>query len=183
MNNIELHNILTSNHHTQNVYASVLPIDLMPNKAPPMYLRPYAMIINLSPITNRNNKTNSISIEHWVVLYLDKKPKYSEYFDSFALKPPRIIKDFLNDENYLTSTKQLQGQLTSTCGVYCVFYIYMKSLGYSMQFILDKFSNDYLMNDIAVTAWLNKKFYLNKNIYDAELIKKHLSSLSQMILL
>lgn len=174
MDNLELHNILSTNHHTKRVYASVLPIDLLPKDPPPMSLRPYAMVINLAPFTRRS--TTKASTEHWVVLYLESK-KYSEYFDSMILEPPTNIKKLLINDDYLLSNKQLQDYLTSTCGAYCVYYVFMKSIGYSMQAILDKFTEDYISNDVAVTYWINQKFNLNKHIYDGELITKHLTYL------
>lgn len=66
---------------------------------------------------------------HWVGLILDK---YISYFDSFGIKKPQDIRDFIwryIDENDMSdaciySTKQIQHLKSDYCGYFVFFFLY-----------------------------------------------------------
>lgn len=168
MNNQEIENIMFGTFSTRNVFSKVLPIDLLPKSAPQKSLRPYALVINLS---NSNEKGS-----HWVGVYFDKKPKYDEYFDSYGLGPPKQIERLLG-KYYLYNNKQIQNYFSSTCGQHTVYYIFRKSLGDTMQNILDRFSRNLKENDRMIASWTNKNFNYDGKIYDTNHIQNQLDYL------
>ena len=86
----------------------------------PMYIelgRPHAFIINIDP----NHKPGS----HWVALYIDPFGT-ATYFDSFGFSPYQSdIKDFIQRNSFklITNPIIIQNLLSTTCGLYCVYFI------------------------------------------------------------
>lgn len=108
-------------------YVGAFAIDKIPN----ISKRPISMIVNTDP--------SSMPGEHWIAIYLEGNKK-GEYFDSFGFPPRDGIKEFLNEQcpdGWRCSNIMLQQISAITCGAYCVMYIKMRSLGYTLkQFIL-----------------------------------------------
>ena len=79
--------------------------------------RPSADVIN----TDRQEGPG----EHWVVVWFDGWGR-GEYFDSFGLPAVyRDIEDFIlrHCQSYLYNQRVLQDPLSSTCGLYCMYYV------------------------------------------------------------
>lgn len=104
--------------------------------------------------------------KHWVVIYTTSDSDL-EYFDSYGERPPEDMGlEWLYDVR--TNTKRLQSTYTSVCGQYCLYFIYKRSCGLSMENIVsNKFSADnFLGNDSKVCRFVYDIFGLKTyNMY------------------
>lgn len=125
----------------RGILLGIYPLDMLPLHLPPK--RPLLIVCNTDP--------HSKPGEHWIVIYLDDKC-HGEYFDSFGRTPLPTFREFLDRHctNWIYNEKQLQSVVSRFCGHYCVFYCLFKLLLYSMDSIVDCFSNDTTLNDIIV---------------------------------
>ena len=76
-----------------------------------------------------------------------------EYFDSYGQQPPAVFRTFLDKRcanGWIRNELQMQSAISRFCGHYCVFYCLFKMIDYSMQSIVDCFSNDTVLNDTIV---------------------------------
>ena len=82
-------------------------------------------VVNYDPDTHEGS--------HWVILRIDQK---NEYFDSCG-QPPllKVLEKFLREE-YTCSIKRIQHPMSTVCGQYCLFFIYMRCKGWCMKKIL-----------------------------------------------
>lgn len=95
--------------------------------------RPTLLICNTDPSYKKGT--------HWLAFYFDNKGK-AEMFDSLG----KQLTDYATDiEQFVaqfsnvckTLIKRVQPLQTSLCGHYCLYYAYCKSLGHSMEFIVN----------------------------------------------
>jgi len=112
----------------------------------PRYLptkRPLLLVCNTDPDHRRG--------EHWIVIYLGTN-RYGEYFDSYGEAPKDIFRKFLDRHcrRWTFNQEQLQSVISAFCGHYCIFYCLFKVLDYSLDSILNCFSNDTALNDSIV---------------------------------
>lgn len=122
-----------------STFVGVYAKDRLPKELP--HKRPLLLVCNTDP----HDKPG----EHWVVLFFDTRSR-GEYFDSMAEVPDRIFEKYLNKycSNYVRSELRLQSFITRFCGHYCIFYSFLKYLGYSFEDILNCFTDDNTLNDI-----------------------------------
>ena len=93
--------------------------------------------------------------EHWLAFFYDS-PTSLEFFDSYGFSP-----DFYNFQISPTrmNHQPIQSLTSSVCGQYCIFYLYHRSLGYSLSKILSSFSiTDLDWNDKRVSHFICKNF-------------------------
>jgi hypothetical protein len=69
---------------------------------------------------------------HWVSLYFSS-PSQLEFFDSFGLQPRVYGFEFI-PTSY--NTKRLKSDNTTVCGQYCIFHIYYRLRGYTLDSLL-----------------------------------------------
>ena len=101
--------------------------------------------------------------KHWIAIWLEDATT-GQFFDSYGKKPIYYGKGF---KHFLTkqcdfhdyNQKVLQSPDTVTCGFYCVYYIMLKTRGYSLSQILSDFSDNTYANDAFVRYFAND--YLN----------------------
>lgn len=92
-----------------------------------------------SGIVNLHNSNQGGS--HWVAFFYDPKTDYVEYFDSFGVPPSDSISKMLKTTNrdIIYNSTQLQHNLSSACGQFCVDYIKSRDKGISMYDTIYKF--------------------------------------------
>ncbi|CAK1547556.1 unnamed protein product [Leptosia nina] len=124
MNTLQLQDCLSKINPVlhNNVFAA--------NRLPIHMELPIYLISNLDPDTQPGS--------HWVAIHVDKS-RHGEYFDSFGRAPSGSHRLFLNRNctmwNY--NKRVLQDDWSSVCGEYCLFYIFFKVHGKSL--------DDYIM--------------------------------------
>ena len=98
---------------------------------------------------------------HWFVVIVWQYG-HVEIFDSFGINPvlywPEIrqfVKTF-GRMKYNCNAQRLQGLLATTCGMYCLYYMYHRVRGVDMASILTHYTSEYSRNDEAVMAWYRR---------------------------
>lgn len=106
-----------------------------------------------------NTDISSMSGEHWVAYFYDSPQSY-EFFDSYGM-PPQVY-GFVSVNNY--NRKSLQSLTSSVCGQFCLFYLYLRSRGFTLNQILNSFSSsDSSWNDFQVARYAKKHFAVNNS--------------------
>ena len=140
----EIYKILKNDEFANENFKKVVPFDCLPSR--PDY--PSSFVVNTDPKGQKG--------EHWLAIYYDKSGECT-FFDSFGNGP-----NFFGLEKYInrTSTKcdfnkmQIQSIFSNTCGYYCIYFLLLKSRGFSLKQIQNLFSktnfnmNDYLISNI-----------------------------------
>ena len=92
---------------------------------------------------------------HWVAIFV-RTLHHVEYFDSLGNAPTPTIAEYLTSFPYITrNVNAYQSKFSTVCGLYTMFFIYLCSLGYSIEhieLILSEQSNP----DKFVTEFINK---------------------------
>ena len=124
-------------------FLGVFAADKLPSQLPAS--RPLLMVCN----TDTSDKEG----RHWICIRIDA---VGEYFDSLGGDVPLVFKRYLNRfcTSWQTNVKQLQSAVSYYCGHYCIFYCLYRSIGYSLQDILDVFSTDTGLNDVIVHTFV-----------------------------
>ena len=149
MDNLQLESIIIQDKYAKRNFCGVIPIDYLPKKK---------LTKTCSFIVNTDN--SSEPGKHWVAIYAPIKG-YIEYYDPFGLKPLNIeIYEFINinKKNFTYNAEPIQSSYSSKCGLFCLFYILLRSRKISTEKI-NKFFNN----------------FTNHNDYIIEKIFKHLN--------
>lgn len=79
---------------------------------------------------------------HWVAIYNDPNKKDVEYFDSFGMRPPDIVYQYMlkTGKGNVYNSSMLQDIKSILCGYYCVYFIIERSQGRPIQSIMLDFS-------------------------------------------
>lgn len=141
-------------------FIGVFPCDMLPTNVP----RPSCLIANTQP-------SNSDG-EHWVGIFINKEG-YGDFFCSYGLPPASVFANFMTREsidwNY--NRKRIQGDMSTTCGQYVLFFLFCRALGLSLSKFLSLFTRNFDENDAIVTAFVNGKFNVQTKICDASFIQ------------
>ena len=157
MNTRELAAVLSGNPHTEKDFKGVLACDELPDDK--LHSFPALYIVNTHP----RNKPG----EHWLALYMCAD-KTGEFFDSYGNPPdydyfPDSIITFLqkNCDRIVYNKRQVQDQLSATCGQHCVFYLHHRAKGAPFSRVLSLYTDNLKMNDAMVSKYV-QKLYLDK---------------------
>ena len=101
--------------------------------------------------------------EHWIAIWVDADGR-GEYFDSYAQPALPSFQTYL-DKNAPNgwknaANKQIQAFLSTVCGQHCIYYLYHKTRG--RPFVI--------ADDESVNAFVHRKFALDLDTYDLELV-------------
>jgi len=142
MNTSDIERIL--NNKCKSIFLGVFAKDRLPDRLPSK--RPLLLVCN----TDTHDKPGT----HWIVLYVGENSR-GEYFDSFAERPEKTFKRFLDVHctSWIANELRLQSVLSKFCGHYCIFYCLFKCLDYDIQSITSCFVDDTALND-----WIVHKF-------------------------
>lgn len=110
-------------------------------------------IVNTDPISKPG--------QHWIAFYVNKQREL-ECFDSYGNSSDLYsssIKHFIRRYDKVTfNNKRLQGDKTSVCGQYCVFFLWCRiKERLSIVKIGERFTSDYDLNDRFVFDFVNDK--------------------------
>ena len=59
---------------------------------------------------------------HWVAMNISFD-KQVTYFDSFGLRPPEEVKDFVNQYPVMSNIRHIQDMHSDLCGFYCLLFL------------------------------------------------------------
>lgn len=158
MNGLQITHILTLDPFVRQYYKGMASVDT--NIFPYHHEDPALYIVN----TDKEGGPG----DHWCAVYFKKKE--TEFFDPFGLPPniygfQRLFATRAKGVNISSNTVCLQDLSSSTCGNHCIFYCLLKSRGYSMSEIIDKYDIGNMgKNDEMVTDCILQfgKWFVNK---------------------
>ena len=115
---------------------------------------------------------------HWVCMQIGKSR--NSYFDSYGKRPPKFVAvhfhRFLGNKKKIErNSKQLQSEFSTTCGQWCMYFVWRKCTGWNMKNITSPFkteiplTNDYVMNNLV-----RKTFGTDKNVIDRPFLKEQM---------
>lgn len=154
-NTAEINKALKSCSVTSPFFTGCFPADLIPT--PTRY--PVALIAN----TDGMNESGT----HWVAFYSDSENEI-EFFDSFGKLPDEYpqFNYFINHFDTIRyNGERLQQYFSSTCGYYCMMFLYLRCKKLQFEDIVYIFTDNYKDNDQGVTAFINHRWKFNKSIY------------------
>lgn len=88
-----------------------------------------------------NSDSNTGSGEHWLAVFIDKAGVV-DYFDSYGTAPlEKIYKRLLalGHKDIRYNKLMLQGPISNSCGLYCAYFLYLRSYGIPMCSVLAPF--------------------------------------------
>jgi len=160
MNTVELLKILRSDSILNEQMVGVFACDKIPRKS-----HKNACFIS-------NTQTSTEPGEHWVCFYTNDENVFT-YFDSYGRNPfeNENFKRFLKTaKSFIANNTRCQGDLSSCCGQYCIFYLALRSRNFTHSEIMDCLHNNYNENDRFVTEWVNENFDLDLPTLDVEFV-------------
>ncbi|CAC5390414.1 unnamed protein product [Mytilus coruscus] len=118
----------------------------------------------LKPMTGliANTDVKLLPGRHWVAFFLNENA-ILEVFDSYGSSMNHLsayFKHFMKSfPKIKINEKQFQGQETTVCGQYCLFYLMSRVRGHSMEKILNIFGSYYNSNDHFVYNVIDEQFH------------------------
>lgn len=103
--------------------------------------------------------------KHWVVAYFPQNSP-AEFFDSLGRSPsyysPFIVNFLTHSQNkqFKHNLQVLQPSNSSTCGLYCLFFLYYRARSITFEQILNMFSKDLEHNDNVIVEFFCHHFGL-----------------------
>ena len=140
-------------------FLGVFALDTLPTSVP----IPSSIVCNTAKAGSKG--------EHWVAIFINKEG-YGDYFCSYGVSPRHEFRTFLNKNcfSWNFNRKRLQGDLSTTCGQYCVFFIFCRNLGLPMYKFLSLFTHNHDENDEIVTAFINGRFDVTTKLCDPTML-------------
>ena len=142
LNTIDLNQILQRNPITKKVYLGTYPACEIPKSRK----KRYCFITN----TDQHDEPGT----HWTAWMVEGDNV--EFFDSFGRPPndfqmPYEFKKYILGKKVSYSTLRVQEFSSSTCGYFCIYYIYFRSMGLDYKYIIKELLNLYDNDDIVIT--------------------------------
>jgi len=144
MDTRELQYLLSRSSYTSSWNPVVCAKDELPHRKPKEV---HAYVINTDD--------SHLPGTHWVAVYFPHGGSV-EYFDSYGLPPmEKDILEFMrrNAASTRFNNVRLQGSKSMVCGQYCVHFLHQRSLGYSLERLVNFFDMEYARNDDKVSRW------------------------------
>lgn len=155
MDSNELRTLCLSDRYVRPYLYGVIAVDLLPSSVS----YPCCMIVNTDPSDN--------SGKHWIAIFIDAL-REANYFCSYGQPPGRLFKDWLatHSRAWMFVRKRIQGELSTTCGQYCVCYLHFRCRGVSTKQFLSLFSCAGSENDEIIAAFVNGMYNKNTVVCD-----------------
>lgn len=140
LNTIEIDRYLRNDPYTRRYYGGVKALDELDI----VVMKPTLFIVNHDP----SNEPGS----HWITLFIDSIP---EHFDPLGHEPIPTLKNYLivNGPRFIVNTKRVQGYVSNSCGLFCLFYSYFRCRNYSYLDVMNMFSDNLTVNEFVVSCF------------------------------
>lgn len=171
MDEDELRNTLTNNQTTKPFFKGVFSSDELPWFEKDEILKNKFIILNL----DKRSEPGS----HWVCIMLHPCNK-NLFFDSYGMLPQNSdFEEFMN-KSYSYNSTVFQHDLTTTCGQWCIYFIYHVCSGLPLTLLKERFPyNDKLLNDYLVNTIVQNKFNIQVPIINHDFVKARTNSTKQ----
>lgn len=147
LSTLEINRILEENSVTKNYFIGTYPSCITPRTKK----KAYAYITNIDE--------HDMPGQHWNAWFVEGQ-KIS-FFDSFGrdwedATLPKHYKDIVKPFEQITySTTRVQGWDSIACGLFCVHFLYVKSLGLEYDDFLNEYTKNFEKNDKIVYEFYN----------------------------
>ena len=137
----DLNHVLQTDSVTKNVYLGAYPACEIPKSRKKRYF----FITN----TDQHDEPGT----HWTAWMVEDGNV--EFFDSFGRSPnnyqmPYEFKKYILGKKVSYSALRVQEFSSSTCGYFCIYYIYFRSLGLDYEYIIKELTNLKDNDDIVI---------------------------------
>ena len=166
MDSLTLEELLRKDHKTKGNFRGVFSRNTLPrNRAVGFY------IVNEEPSTKKGS--------HWIAFQITSgKKEKNIYFDSYGRKP--MFKEFKSylGKNLQYNKKCLQHMMSTSCGQWCIYFIWRRSEGWNLKNITDPFNvkkpliNDYIMNFLVKKRFKTKQDVINRKFLAAQISRQ-----------
>ena len=146
MDTLQIKRALEHNTFTKKTFSGVFSADVLPEIIDTF---PCGFVANTDPSTEPGT--------HWIALYFPSRGK-GEFFDSYGYPPDNYGEAFKSYGVETWNKRKIQSSWSTVCGQYCIFYFYHKSRGYSMNKIVNMFTDNVCLNDCNVFRYVKKHF-------------------------
>ncbi len=144
MNTDEITSCLQGHALTKECFRGVFPADCFPDKLRPL---PGACVVNSHPQSGPG--------QHWLAFY-QTQDNSVDFFDSFGR--PLSFYNFETDKHVVQQNCQIQSDWSDNCGKFCMFFIFMRSSGYSYASVIDMFKENHEANEEMIEDFCIKTF-------------------------
>lgn len=146
LSNVDIFQFLVKNSLLRHAAIGIYPINKIPRNRD---LNKQFIIINSDPAY--------LPGEHWFCIYFPDSG-IPEFFDSLGNFPNYYSTDLLSilGAKFIYNCQRIQPKHSSTCGLYCLYYIYHRFKGLNFVEILQDFSNYLDYNDNIVVKFYEK---------------------------
>lgn len=157
MDSNQLSRAMLQNKSTKDFFLGVFASDHLPIE---IKSYPACFIVNTDPSSEAGS--------HWLCFYFPCK-HVVEFFDSYG-NPPAFFGDpianFTSRFSFVYHNPlRLQSNSTAVCGQYCVYYLYSRCRGKTMNDVLSSFVSNHICNDNLVYNFVSKVFHVRVNFY------------------
>jgi len=145
LSNEDIFQFLAKDEALMKKFGGVLPIDKLPSKS----IERSFFIINTDPAL--------LPGEHWVCIFFPQESP-PEFFDSLGRDPnyySHNLAAFLGGR-YMYNTARVQAYYSSTCGLYCLYFLHHRIRGVNFVDILKTFSSNLDYNEDVVINFYRK---------------------------
>ena len=166
MNTSQIYHALETNNITAETFQGVYSSDTVPK----FVNSPSGCVVNTDP----QGKPGT----HWVALYQEQQGVI-ETFDSFVkdlLSYSHYFKEFANSSRIISQSHQLQSEITTVCGQYCLFFLLRRCSNETYSQIIHLYTDNKASNDIMVCQYVDHYFDLNTEVQD----KRFLNQVARM---
>lgn len=167
MNTSEITRMLRADTVTRHVFIGTFAADQMPV----INQYPCAFVVNFDPHTKPGS--------HWIAYFFTADGQ-GEYFDSYGRHPTGrfLTKLRKHSKDWLSNNTQVQNHASSTCGQYCIMFLYFRARGTSMKEFLSYFSSrDFAYNDNLIVELVSRCFHVSTVVYDESYLITQISTL------
>ena len=137
-------------------FLGVFSFDKIPEPARISGFSPCCYIVNTDTTAGKG--------KHWVAFF-HLSTTSIEFFDSFGRTPASLGFHLPYIQRLVHSSIQVQGDYSRCCGAHCIYYLYHRSLGYTLAAIVIRLKSTTLsQSDIRVAKFLSKVYSMMKVI-------------------
>ena len=158
MDTKELTSLCNRDKKISNIFIGVFACDDLPKNIS----LPCCLIVNTKPKNHPG--------EHWTSIYIDSLER-GTYFCSYGLKPVSQVTKWLqkNTKSWVRNKKRIQGDISTTCGQYCICFLHFICRCVSFSLFLSLFTNNLFENDQFVTLFINGYYKCDTLLFDIEM--------------
>lgn len=156
MNGLRIQHLLTLDSYAGPIYAGISSVDF-----PLPELKkgncPSLVVLNTAPVSSPG--------EHWCVAYFrppsSKNGRVCEFYDPYGMSP--LFYNFTSllgkCNKIIYNQMKVQGDLSTTCGLHCLFYSLLRARGFSSNEIMLRYDPDNLRkNDNMVHEYIKGQY-------------------------